>query len=106
MTPFCDGTQFDGVHFFPDDDVFCQWDVEASGQVRCVDGQTGGDVDPPAAARLRARAQEEPRLANYTALLHVRQPQLVDKIPNLEREQSLKLKERRVSRSLGRRGGF
>lgn len=104
VTPFCDGTQFNGVHFFPTENVFCQWNVEASGQVRCIDGENGDDVDPP--ARLRAREAQEPRLANYTALLHIRQPELVDRIPNPEREESLKLKERMASSGLGRRKFF
>lgn len=73
--------------------------------MRCIDGETGDDVDPPAAARLRAReAEVGPRLANYTALLHVRQPEVADMIPNEEREHSLRLKERRESRGAARRG--
>ena len=58
--------------------------------MRCIDGETGDNVDPPAAARLRARErQEQPRLVNYTALLHVREPEMVGRIPNAERVGSL-----------------
>jgi hypothetical protein len=92
----CDGTEFNGVHFFPDEDIFCQWDVDASTQVRCIDGQTGDDVDPP--ARKRSIIREEPRMANFTALLHIREPELVNKLPNEERERSLRQRASRITR--------
>ncbi|KAK4448893.1 hypothetical protein QBC34DRAFT_100624 [Podospora aff. communis PSN243] len=104
VDPLCDGTRFNGVHFFPDDDVFCQWNIETSGTVRCIDGQTGDDVDPPAAVRLKARERmEQPRAANFTALLHVREPEMVKLIPNPERDETLMRRERMATSGLGRR---
>lgn len=73
----CDGTDFEGVHYFPDDDIYCQWDIEASRQILCVNGQDGSFVDPP--ARLRLRGQE-PREANWSALLHIREPESVGRL--------------------------
>lgn len=41
---------------------------------------------------------EEPRMANYTALLHIREPEMVDKLPNEERERSKRQMASRYSR--------
>ncbi|KAI9158035.1 hypothetical protein HJFPF1_06021 [Paramyrothecium foliicola] len=94
----CDGTEFNGVHFFPDDNIFCQWDIDASTTARCIDGETGDDVDPP--AKKRSAVLGEPRMANYTALLHIREPEMVDKLPNEERERSKRQMAGRYARGL------
>ncbi|KAI1501816.1 hypothetical protein F5X99DRAFT_408626 [Biscogniauxia marginata] len=73
----CDGADFNGVHYFPDDDIYCQWDVDASRTISCVDGQDGSLVDPPARLRLR---DQEPKQANWSALLHIREPELVRRL--------------------------
>lgn len=74
----CDGTDFPGFHFFPDDDIYCQWDVDASTDVTCIDGTDGSMVDPP--AKLRRRGEKEPRVPEWNALLHIREPELVKRL--------------------------
>jgi hypothetical protein len=67
-----------GFHYFDTDDVYCQWDISASDKIQCLDGQ-GNSVDPPAKAK-RSTRLEQPREANFSNLLHIREPGLAKRL--------------------------
>ncbi|GAP91607.1 hypothetical protein SAMD00023353_6400460 [Rosellinia necatrix] len=75
----CDGTEFGGFHHFPNNNIYCQWKVYTLGSIRCVDGQTGEFVDPPAQL-LPRNGSDEPRHADWSALLHIREPEVVRRL--------------------------
>ncbi|KAI2485830.1 DNase-NucA-NucB domain containing protein [Pyrenophora tritici-repentis] len=74
----CDGSLFDGFHYFNDDDIYCQWDISASSGVTCVDGQ-GNPAQPPAKKK-RDMGMQEPRAANWSNLLHISDPKLAKRM--------------------------
>lgn len=76
----CDGSNFAGFHYFVDDDIYCQWDIDASAGVQCLDGQ-GNPANPPAKMKREVRGTlEQPRAANFSNLLHVRDPELAKRM--------------------------
>lgn len=76
----CDGSKFDGFHYFNDEDIYCQWDISASAGVGCLDGK-GNSADPPAKMKREVRSRlEQPRAANFSNLLHIRQPELAERM--------------------------
>lgn len=84
--PFCDGSQFDGVHYLKDDDIYCQWQV-STGAAKCYNGQTGEVVDPP--LRTRNAIQKDARSLTpfaFQNLVHVKYPGLAEAMWNEERE--------------------
>ncbi|RYP15973.1 hypothetical protein DL765_005413 [Monosporascus sp. GIB2] len=70
----CDATEFAAFLFFPTEDVYCQWAVDSSTAMTCAGGTDGSFMD--FRERLRPRGSEF-RQANWSALLHVRELELV-----------------------------
>lgn len=94
-TPY-DGTRYGGYHYFKNDDIYCQWNVEASQQILCKRGSDGLNVPPPADAKRLMMARDS-TAANHSALLHAREPERQYQIYNEERAWRLKEMSKRES---------
>jgi hypothetical protein len=81
---FCDGSEFNGVHFLAGDNIYCQWQVSTT-SASCYDGRTGVVTQPP--NRIRDIFEEGSKIPfGFRNLMHIKYPGLAEGMWNEERD--------------------